>query len=85
MKVTDLFPLKQAADQEERTRRNLLPVRIVEQRGSVTNARHLLRDNPLAVHNTLSPSENVEREYLNAMEDILSASGCTKTRLFITE
>lgn len=38
-----------------------------------------------AVHNTLSPSENVEREYLSAMEDILSASGCTKTRLFITE
>lgn len=49
MKVTDLFPLKQAADQEDRTRRNLLPVRIVEKWGNAANTGHLLKDNPLQV------------------------------------
>lgn len=37
------------------------------------------------VRNTLSPSEEVERDYLCAMEDLLTASGCEHTRLCITE
>ena len=47
MKGTDMFDLRQARDQDERTRRNLLPLRMKGQWGAVDNAAHLLNDNPV--------------------------------------
>lgn len=44
--ITEIFPLKSSAYQEERARRSLLPEKILQVRGKVTGAEHLLLDTP---------------------------------------